>query len=419
MRVPLAAMLVLGLLLGTAPARADEASEAALQFELGSELYRQGRFEEALQRFIASNRLVPNANVVFNVAQTYRYLRRWRDAYNWFETYLVEFELDDRRRARGIAARDGLQRRVAVVEIRVTPPEATLYVTRRDLGAVGRGPRRLAVEAGTVRVLAAAEGYADAEATTTAVRGRVTPVTLTLERLRGVLRVRSEVEDAEVTLADGTALGPLPFEGRLDAGRYTVIVSAPQHLPETREVTLEPGATATLQVPLRVDPAQTAILTVDGTPDGARVRLDERELGIVPLSRSGLPPGQARLRVEAPGLEAVERSIALEAGSRTRAAVDLAVPYAESPRRRLRRGLYPAYGGVFAAGIAFGVAAFVTRGNLVDAPNPDRATLDALRRLNLTADVLLISSVGLTAITVFLDLLIQVPRSRMTVRVEN
>ena len=77
---PLAATLILILTISaTGPARADDASEARLQYELGSELYRQKRFTEALERFIASNRLVPNPNVVFNIANIYVLLGK-RDA---------------------------------------------------------------------------------------------------------------------------------------------------------------------------------------------------------------------------------------------------------------------------------------------------------------------------------------------------
>jgi len=64
------AALAAAALLASTPALADDASEARLQYELGSELYKQKRFTEALERFIASNRLVPNPNVVFNIAST-------------------------------------------------------------------------------------------------------------------------------------------------------------------------------------------------------------------------------------------------------------------------------------------------------------------------------------------------------------
>ena len=83
-------------------AHADEASEAKLQYELGQEFYKQKRLPEAIDRFIASNRLVPNYNVVFNIASIYAAMAKaelkrrqsatadehFVEAYNWTETYL-------------------------------------------------------------------------------------------------------------------------------------------------------------------------------------------------------------------------------------------------------------------------------------------------------------------------------------------
>src|SRR3712207_4672043 len=96
----LAALLSLTTALAVAvPARADDASEARLQYALGSELYKQKRFTEALERFIAANRRVPNPNVVFNIASIYVLLGKreasknpkrstewYVEAVNWTET---------------------------------------------------------------------------------------------------------------------------------------------------------------------------------------------------------------------------------------------------------------------------------------------------------------------------------------------
>src|SRR6476646_5540611 len=79
--------------------RAQEATEAQMLFERGAELYRERRFGEALEAMVASNRLVPNANVVFNVAQIYELLDRPSDAFNWYQRHLG-FALDDAARAR-------------------------------------------------------------------------------------------------------------------------------------------------------------------------------------------------------------------------------------------------------------------------------------------------------------------------------
>ena len=56
----------------TPPAQADGvADEADLQFQLGAEAYSKNDFRGALEHFLASNRLVPNRNVMFNIARAF------------------------------------------------------------------------------------------------------------------------------------------------------------------------------------------------------------------------------------------------------------------------------------------------------------------------------------------------------------
>src|SRR5690242_20154607 len=66
-------------------ARADGvADEAELQFQRGAEAYRKGDFTAALEHFLASNRLVRNRNVMFNIARAYEQLSRFADAYRYY-----------------------------------------------------------------------------------------------------------------------------------------------------------------------------------------------------------------------------------------------------------------------------------------------------------------------------------------------
>src|SRR5687768_14431225 len=62
----------------------DAADEADLHFNLGADKYEAGDFKGALEHFLASNRLVPNRNVVFNIARTYEQLKRAPDAYRYY-----------------------------------------------------------------------------------------------------------------------------------------------------------------------------------------------------------------------------------------------------------------------------------------------------------------------------------------------
>src|SRR6185295_5638406 len=66
----------------SAPAvAADLADEAQFHFERGNQHYRQGRIEEALEAYYASNRLVENRNVQFNIARCLEQLRRHEEAF--------------------------------------------------------------------------------------------------------------------------------------------------------------------------------------------------------------------------------------------------------------------------------------------------------------------------------------------------
>ncbi|MBC7172358.1 MAG: PEGA domain-containing protein, partial [Polyangiaceae bacterium] len=154
------AVLVLALVLGTASrAMADgEADQAELEFQLGADRYREGAYREALLHFLSSNRLARNRNVMFNVARTYERIGRFPEAYRWYVD-AAEGETDASVRASIDEALARITPRVSVLDVVTTPAGATLYLNRMDLGSIARSPRRIALEPGTYRVIAALEGY--------------------------------------------------------------------------------------------------------------------------------------------------------------------------------------------------------------------------------------------------------------------
>src|SRR5262245_60676529 len=126
--------------LAAAPALADDvADEAELDFQLGAERYLAGDYRGALEHFLASNRLVPNRNVVFNIARAYEKLQRYPEAFRYYVSALAA-ETDQAARAKLQAALDQLRPHVAVLDIQTEPPGATLYIDRRDLGPRGESP---------------------------------------------------------------------------------------------------------------------------------------------------------------------------------------------------------------------------------------------------------------------------------------
>ncbi|MBP6630913.1 MAG: PEGA domain-containing protein, partial [Kofleriaceae bacterium] len=159
-KLVMAMVLVLGAVVAAPPPAAADgvADEADLQFDLGNKAFQRKDFEAALAHYLASNRLVRNRNVLFNIAFTYKELRRFPDAYRYFVDAL-EGEKDQSVRGDIENAMRDIADKVAVLEVQSTPPGAQVYLNRKDLGAVARTPARIGLAAGTYIVIVEAEGY--------------------------------------------------------------------------------------------------------------------------------------------------------------------------------------------------------------------------------------------------------------------
>ena len=62
------------------PARAADTAEANRHFQLGVELYGEGKFEEALVEFERAYEIAPHPLVLYNLAGTNRELSHYEDA---------------------------------------------------------------------------------------------------------------------------------------------------------------------------------------------------------------------------------------------------------------------------------------------------------------------------------------------------
>ncbi len=177
----------------TSPAFADDlADEAELQFQLGADRYKTGDFRGALEHFLASNRLVPNAHRYYTTA------------------------LDQESSPAKKKLEEALQRissQVAVIKIETNPPNATVYIDRKDLGPRGESPRALGLAAGNYRIVVSKEGYEDASAGPLKVRaGTTTPVFLSLRAIVSSVRIQGEPGAvAHVDREDAPLAWTLPF----------------------------------------------------------------------------------------------------------------------------------------------------------------------------------------------------------------
>jgi outer membrane cobalamin receptor len=278
----------------------DLAEEADLQFQLGVDAYRRRDWAEALEHLLASNRLVPNRNVVFNIGRAYEQMGRFDEAWRHYADYLVmEDDAGKRRLAEEAVARIG--DRVALLRVVSDPPGATIYVDRRELGPRGTTPRVLALPAGPHRVFVEKEGWTatGSDAVTLTVGGEVTS-SARLDPVLAEVRVEGGPAGAEVRLDDpeGEILGHLPATLAVPPGPHLLVVTAPGHRPGRYPVQLDARTPARVVAELA---RMTGSLVVDAPERGALIEMDGRAVGFAPTVLDGVPEGDHAVRVTLAG----------------------------------------------------------------------------------------------------------------------
>src|SRR5215831_13174006 len=287
------AVVALGVLLCAVPAAGEDvADEAQFHFARGNQLYRQGRFDDALSEFYASNRLVPNRNVQFNIARCLEQLRLYDEAFRaWSELLRGNPAPAERTSIEGSI--DKLRPHLALLLVTSEPPGAEIYANRRDLGSLGVTPKLLALPAGKVTVILGLAGYRAVEVPVELAHGAQQQIAPALERITGSLLFRGL--PAEAVVREGTADGPVVQRGpgavRVVPGRHVLYVSAPGFGTARIEADVGPEASTAIDVPLAAAPAPSGAVVVRANFDGALVRIDGREMGFSPAVIEGVPVG--------------------------------------------------------------------------------------------------------------------------------
>lgn len=286
------------------------ADEADLQFQLGARAYERSDFLGALEHFLASNRLVPNRNVMFNIARSYEQLGRFPDAYR----YYIDAQRGETDAAIAADVESALTRigaRVAVVEIESVPSGATIYLDRKDLGSVGTTSARLGLAAGTYRFLVELPGHEPAVVGPfTLATGSRTPLQLTLTPIVGTLIVDGD-PGTEVRLGDERAEVACATPCRLSVapGPQPVYLSRVGWRGEQRTVNVVAREEVTVTAALA---PQTGSLLLSTDEPNALVEIDGQRVGFAPTVVGGVAVGRRVVRVSLPGYEPITREVVIE-----------------------------------------------------------------------------------------------------------
>jgi outer membrane receptor for ferrienterochelin and colicins len=308
-------------------ARADSsADEADARFHRGNQLFKAGRFDEALVEFFTSNRLAHNRNVIFNIARSYEALGRFEEAYRYYAEYIDEEPNKDERAAAQKRLRE-IEPRVALLRIDSDPPGATVYLDRKDLGGRGETPLLIAVTPGRQKVLLDARGHRMATVAAEAVRGRAVQVSAKLDLIVGRLRISSRPKAVVyIDRAAGTAAPPAsnttPATLQLTPGRHTVELEAPGYRIVRSDVMIKADAETRLDLPLEERAAPSGTVVLASEIPGALVTVDGVERGFTPAVLS-LSVGAHEVEVRGDGYRVWQRKVDVERDGRSFYQVEL------------------------------------------------------------------------------------------------
>jgi outer membrane receptor for ferrienterochelin and colicins len=336
MRRPLL-VLVLGAALIGAPALADNtADEADVAFNLGNDAYARRDYDRALSYYFLSHRLVPNRNVLFNIAKCFEAKNQVDEAYRYYNDLLpLDLPADDRREVKTALAR--LAPKVALLTVTSDPPGADIYVDREDLGSRGKTPQTLAVNPGSHKVILKLGGHRGGEVTVNLARGREAKQKFDLKAILGRVKVTGTPEGAVVReRPDGPELGRLPASFDFKPGQVLLHISAPGFLPSQALLKVEPEGTATATVELTVQPRPTGKVVVTANREGAEVRVDGVGSGFTPTVVA-LPEGEHLVEVVQKDLRPYSQRVTVVADQEVRIVAELR--YAPPPVQAASKSL--------------------------------------------------------------------------------
>ena len=294
------------------PAHADDlADEAELQFQRGNESYEQKDYKGALEHYLASNRLVPNRSVLYNIALTYEKLGQAPEAYRYYNDALEQETRPERRKN----IEDGLARvspSVAVLKVTTDPPGATIFLDRKDLGPRGTTPRSLGLPAGKRKVIVELAGYESAEQDAVELKvGQQASVTLTLVAILGTVKIEGDAPGATVKLdsEDGKVLcTSVPCTALVPPGRHTLVVQKEGYQNSDLPIDVPPKGNLTARVSLA---AQTGTVVINTDLRDALITIDDKPSGFTPAVLA-VPVGKHRLKVTLSGFRPIEQVIEVE-----------------------------------------------------------------------------------------------------------
>ncbi len=280
--------------------RSSTADEAEVEFRLGNQAFMDGNCQQALAHYFASNRLVPNRNVVFNIAACYEVLDRPVEAYRYYQS-LLDGVADDDEFDTLQEALERTQEQLGLLHVETDPPGATIYVDRRDLGSYGTTPQTLPLAPGTYRLILEHQAWEPLEIQEVTIEaGDEIEEIHTLVRREGTLILAGTPEEITYTVEPfgDPQQATLPATLSVPVGTQTLLIEAPGFDPQRIEVLIPDAGEADASVDLA---PETGTVVVTATEATSAVLVDGVVMGFTPAVLTTVPVGSRQISVQQEG----------------------------------------------------------------------------------------------------------------------
>ena len=197
-----------------------------------------------------------------------------------------------------------------VVRVLSDAQGARAFIDTIDMGSVPVDIKDIKAGDHVVQVKAPGFQTSERHVTVTAGGSQVVKLDLATEAPTdaGLVKITSSSPDASVFI-DGTLVGKVPQDKRLPPGEHPVAVRLDGFTSFEQKVRVEAGQTVTVQADLKA----AGRLRVLSTPAGATVVVNGLPAGKTPLETE-VEVGDAVVRIEQPGFQAVEQTLAITGG---------------------------------------------------------------------------------------------------------
>jgi tetratricopeptide (TPR) repeat protein len=186
-------------------------AEAKSKYQQGAEAYSAGRFKDAVDLFLAADRLAPSAPLSFNIARAYEKLSDDAGALRWYRDYLRRSpDATNATTVRPLIAAlaESLRKKgVQQLTILTSPAGATVTIDDQPVGVT---PWTGELRPGEHHLLLSLRGYADVERTVSLAADQPLDTNLRLEQQTSVVVPATPTPASSPSVPVPTA--PLPSE---------------------------------------------------------------------------------------------------------------------------------------------------------------------------------------------------------------